>query len=152
MFSTDIENISNGTMQSVSKIISGIFTIILATYIMITLNIPLTVLLIFLSLLMFVISKYIVSHTNTMFTKRADLLAKLNAYTDELISGKKTLDNFNYNEISSKNFKEKNSELYNYGYKTQFYSSLTNPSTRFVSNLSYIIIAMLELYFVKTEI
>ena len=127
MFSTDIENISNGTMQSVSKIISGIFTIILATYIMINLNIPLTVLLIFLSLLMFVISKY----------------------TDELISGKKTLDNFNYNEISSKNFKEKNSELYNYGYKTQFYSSLTNPSTRFVSNLSYIIIAMLGIIFCK---
>ena len=149
MFSTDIENISNGTMQSVSKIISGIFTIILATYIMITLNIPLTVLLIFLSLLMFVISKYIVSHTNNMFVKRADLLAKLNAYTDELISGKKTLDNFNYNEISSKNFKEKNSELYNYGYKTQFYSSLTNPSTRFVSNLSYIIIAMLGIIFCK---
>lgn len=149
MFSTDIENISTGTMQSVSKIISGIFTIILATYIMITLNIPLTVLLIFLSLLMFVISKYIVSHTNNMFVKRADLLAKLNAYTDELISGKKTLDNFNYNEISSKNFKEKNSELYNYGYKTQFYSSLTNPSTRFVSNLSYIIIAMLGIIFCK---
>ena len=149
MFSTDIENISTGTMQSISKIISGIFTIILATYIMINLNIPLTVLLIVLSLLMFAISKYIVSHTNNMFVKRADLLAKLNAYTDELISGKKTLDNFNYNEISSKNFKEKNSELYNYGYKTQFYSSLTNPSTRFVSNLSYIIIAMLGIIFCK---
>ena len=149
MFSTDIENISTGTMQSISKIISGIFTIILATYIMINLNIPLTVLLIVLSLLMFAISKYIVSHTNNMFVKRADLLAKLNAYTDELISGKKTFDNFNYNEISSKNFKEKNSELYNYGYKTQFYSSLTNPSTRFVSNLSYIIIAMLGIIFCK---
>ncbi len=149
MFSTDIENISTGTMQSISKIISGIFTIILATYIMINLNIPLTVLLIVLSLLMFAISKYIVSHTNTMFTKRADLLANLNSYTDEYISGKKTFDNFNYNEISSKNFEEKNSELYNYGYKTQFYSSLTNPSTRFVSNISYIIIAMIGIIFCK---
>lgn len=149
MFSTDIENISTGTMQSISKIISGIFTIILATYIMINLNIPLTVLLIVLSLLMFAISKYIVSHTNTMFTKRADLLANLNSYTDEYISGKKTFDNFNYNEISSKNFEEKNSELYNYGYKTQFYSSLTNPSTRFVSNISYIIIAMVGIIFCK---
>ena len=121
MFSTDIENISNGTMQSISKIISGIFTIILATYIMINLNIPLTILLIVLSLLMFAISKYIVSHTNKMFVKRADLLANLNAYTDELISGKKTFDNFNYIEIP-KNFEEINSELYNYGYKTQFYS------------------------------
>lgn len=149
MFSTDIENISNGTIQSISKIISGIFTIILATYIMITLNIPLTVILIILSLLMFVISKYIVSHTNTMFSKRADLLANLNSYTDEYISGKKTFDNFNYNKIASQNFDNKNSELYKYGYKTQFYSSLTNPSTRFVSNLSYIIIAMLGIVFCK---
>lgn len=149
MFSTDIENISNGTIQSISKIISGIFTIILATYIMITLNIPLTIILIILSLLMFIISKYIVSHTNTMFSKRADLLANLNSYTDEYISGKKTFDNFNYNKIASQNFDNKNSELYKYGYKTQFYSSLTNPSTRFVSNLSYIIIAMLGIVFCK---
>ena len=149
MFSTDIENISNGTIQSISKIISGIFTIILATYIMITLNIPLTIILIILSLLMFVISKYIVSHTNTMFSKRADLLANLNSYTDEYISGKRTFDNFNYDKISSQNFNKKNSKLYKYGYKTQFYSSLTNPSTRFVSNLSYIIIAMLGIVFCK---
>ena len=152
MFSTDIENISTGTMQSISKIISGLFTIILAIYIMINLNISLTVLLVFLALLMFAISKFIVSHTNSMFAKRADLLAKLNAYTDEIISGKKTFDNFNYTKIASKNFKEKNTKLYNYGYKTQFYSSLTNPSTRFVSNLSYIIIAMLGIIFCKNGI
>ena len=149
MFSIDIENIANGTIQSISKIISGIFTIIFATYIMITLNISLTIILIILSLLMFVISKYIVSHTNYMFSKRANLLANLNAYTDEFISGKKTFDNFNYNEIASKTFKQKNSELYKFGYKTQFYSSLTNPSTRFVSNISYIIIAMLGIIFCK---
>lgn len=149
MFSTDIENISNGTIQSISKIISGIFTIILATYVMIKLNVALTIILIVLSLLMFVISKYIVSHTNTMFTKRANLLANLNSYTEEFISGKKTFDNFNYEKISSKNFNKKNSELYKYGYKTQFYSSLTNPCTRFVSNLSYIIVAMLGIVFCK---
>lgn len=149
MFSIDIENIANGTIQSISKIISGIFTIIFATYIMITLNISLTIILIILSLLMFVISKYIVSYTNYMFSKRANLLANLNAYTDEFISGKKTFDNFNYNEIASKTFKQKNSELYKFGYKTQFYSSLTNPSTRFVSKISYIIIAMLGIIFCK---
>ena len=149
MFSIDIENIANGTIQSISKIISGIFTIIFATYIMITLNFSLTIILIVLSLLMFVISKYIVSHTNDMFNKRTNLLANLNAYTDEFISGKKTFDNFNYNEIASNTFNKKNSELYNFGYKAQFYSSLTNPSTRFVSNISYIIIAILGIIFCK---
>ena len=151
LFSADIENIANGTIQSLSKIISGVFTIVLATYIMIGLNVSLTLVLIFLSLLMFVISKFIVSHTNSMFSKRANLLANLNSYTEEIISGKKTFDNFNYQNIASKNFNKRNNELYRYGYKMQFYSSLTNPSTRFISNLSYIIIAMLGIVFCKTS-
>ena len=151
LFSADIENIANGTIQSLSKIISGVFTIVLATYIMIGLNVSLTLVLIVLSLLMFVISKFIVSHTNSMFSKRANLLANLNSYTEEIISGKKTFDNFNYQNIASKNFNKRNNELYRYGYKMQFYSSLTNPSTRFISNLSYIIIAMLGIVFCKTS-
>ena len=149
LFSADIENIANGTIQSLSKIISGIFTIILATYIMLNLNVSLTIVLILLSILMFGISKFIVSHTNNMFSKRANLLANLNSYTEEIISGKKTFDNFNYQNIANKNFNKRNNELYKYGYKMQFYSSLTNPSTRFISNLSYIIIAMLGIIFCK---
>ena len=152
MFSIDIENISNGIIQSISKIISGIFTIIFATYIMLKINVNLTFVLIILSLIMFGISKFIVSHTNNMFSKRAELLANLNSYTEELISGKKTFENFNYMEKSNKNFKKKNSELYKYGYKMQFYSSLTNPSTRFISNLSYVIIAMLGIIYCKASI
>lgn len=152
MFSTDIENISNGIIQSISKIINGIFTIIFATYIMLKMNVNLTFVLIILSLIMFGISKFIVSHTNNMFSKRAELLANLNSYTEELISGKKTFENFNYMEKSNKNFEKKNSALYKYGYKMQFYSSLTNPSTRFISNLSYVIIAMLGIIYCKASI
>ncbi len=149
LFSADIENISNGTIQSLSKIISGIFTIILAAIIMFRLNVILTIVLILLSVLMFGISKFIVNHTNNMFSKRADLLANLNSYAEEIIGGKKTFDNFNYQKVTNKRFNNRNNELYKYGYKMQFYSSLTNPSTRFVSNLSYIIVAMLGIVFCK---
>ena len=151
MFSLDTENISNGIIQSISKIISGVFAIILATVIMLELNIQLTLILVILSLFMLIISRFIVSRTNNMFSKRANLLANLNSYTEEIINGKTNFDNFNYNEQIIKKFAIKNDELYKYGYKTQFYSSLTNPSTRLISNLAYIIIAILGLIFCKTS-
>lgn len=151
MFSLDTENISNGMIQSISKIISGIFTIVLSTIVMLRINVPLTIILIILSVFMFIISRFIVSRTNNMFSKRANLLANLNSYTEEIINGKSTFENFNYSKQIIRNFNIKNNELYKYGYKTQFYSSLTNPSTRLISNLAYIIIAILGIIFCKTS-
>ena len=92
MFSTDTENISNGIIQSLSKIITSILNIILATYIMLHLNFTLTFILILLSFFMFAISKYIVSKTNNLFKKRASLMASLSSYIDEFVSSKKTLE------------------------------------------------------------
>ncbi len=149
MFSTDTENISNGFAQSFSKIIISIFSIILAIYIMLNLNFILTFILILLSFLMFVISKYIVVKTNYLFKKRADLIADLSSYTDEFVNGKKTFEHFNYSSISFKNFSTKNSNLYNCAYKTMFFSSLANPTIRFISNFLYILIAILGIIFCK---
>lgn len=149
MFSTDIENVSNGIIQSFSKIINGIFTTILAIFIMINLNISLTIILILLSFIMFAISKCIISRSNNIFRKRSNLIANLNSYIEEFITGKKTFDNYNYSSTANNIFNAKNSKLYEYGYKSQFFSSLANPSTRFVNNVSYIIISMLGIVFCK---
>ena len=149
MFSTDTENISNGIIQSLSKIITSVLNIILATYIMLNLNFTLTFILILLSFFMFAISKYIVSKTNNLFKKRASLMASLSSYIDEFVSGKKTLEHFNYSSTSLKNFCNKNYNLYKCSYKTMFFSSLTNPTIRFISNLLYILIAILGIILCK---
>ena len=149
LFSTDIENISNGIIQNISKIITGITTIILALFIMINLNIWITLILIIVSVIMFLISKFIIKNTSNLFDKRANLLADLNSYVEEIISSKQTLDNYNYEDTIKKKFKNKNNTLYNYGYKAQFYSSLTNPSTRLISNTSYVLIGIVGIIFAK---
>ena len=149
MFSTDTENISNGIIQSLSKIITSILNIILATYIMLHLNFTLTFILILLSFFMFAISKYIVSKTNNLFKKRASLMASLSSYIDEFVSSKKTLEHFNYSSTSLKNFCNKNYNLYKCSYKTMFFSSLTNPTIRFVSNILYILIAIFGIILCK---
>ena len=149
LFSTDIENISNGIIQNISKIITGITTIILALLIMINLNIWITLILIIVSIFMFLISKFIIKNTSKLFDKRANMLADLNSYVEEIISSKQTLDNYNYEDTIKKKFKNKNDTLYNYGYKAQFYSSLTNPSTRLISNSSYVLIGIIGIIFAK---
>ena len=152
LFSTDIENISNGIIQNISKIITGITTIILALFIMINLNIWITLILIIVSVIMFLISKFIIKNTSNLFDKRANLLADLNSYVEEIISSKQTLDNYNYEDTIKKKFKNKNNTLYNYGYKAQFYSSLTNPSTRLISNTLYVLIGVIGIIFAKLDL
>lgn len=149
MFSTDTENISNGIIQSLSKMITSVLTIILATYIMLSLNFTLTFILILLSFFMFAVSKYIVSKTNHLFKKRASLMASLSSYIDEFVTGKKTFEHFNHSSTFLNNFCTKNSNLYKYAYKTMFFSSLTNPTIRFISNILYILISIFGIILCK---
>lgn len=116
---------------------------------MLHLNFTLTFILILLSFFMFAISKYIVSKTNNLFKKRASLMASLSSYIDEFVSSKKTLEHFNYSSTSLKNFCNKNYNLYKCSYKTMFFSSLTNPTIRFVSNILYILIAIFGIILCK---
>ena len=152
LFTVDIENISNGIIQNFSKILMGITTICFSVYIMINLNIIITFILIFVSLLMFLISKFIIKNTTNLFDKRADLLGGLNSYVEDIISSKATLDNYNYKDKIQENFNFKNNNLYKYGYKAQFYSSLNNPSTRLISNILYVSIGIIGIIFAKNNL
>ena len=149
LFITDIENISNEIIQNFSKIIVGITTIIFALFIMLNLNIVITLIILIVSVFMFLISKFIIKNTSKLFDERANILADLHSYLEEIISSRQTLDNYNYEETLNKKFNKKNNTLYNYGYKAQFYSSLTNPSTRFISNTLYILIGIIGIIFAK---
>lgn len=150
-FTVDIENISNGLIQAISKITMGVVTVIVSIIIMIRLNITITVILICIAPIMYFISKFIGTNTKSLFENRANTISDINGYTEEILSGIKTVKNFSYEEIANKKFKEKNEKLKEVGIKSQFYSSLTNPATRFVSNLSYIIVAITGIILIKIE-
>lgn len=150
-FTVDIENISNGLIQAISKITMGVVTVIVSIIIMIRLNITITVILICIAPIMYFISKFIGTNTKNLFENKANTISNINGYTEEVLSGIKTVKNFSYEEIANKKFKEKNEKLKKVGIKSQFYSSLTNPATRFVSNLSYIIVAITGIILIKME-
>ena len=98
---------------------------------------------------MYFISRFIVNRTKKMFKARTELISKINGYTAEIISNNKTVKDFNYTKITENKFDEMNKKLYKEGKKAQFYSSLTNPCTRFVNNLAYIVIGIVGIILTK---
>ena len=148
-FTVDVENVSNGLIQSVSKIIMGIITVIISIIIMIKINKVMTVILIYIAPIMYIISRFVGRNTTKLFSKRAEKISDINGYTEEALTGFKTIKNFNSEQSFENNFKNKNESLKNVGIKSQFYSSLTNPSTRFVSNLAYIVVAISGIMIIK---
>lgn len=149
-FTVDVENVSNGLIQSVSKITMGIITVIISIIIMIKINKVMTVILICIAPIMYIISRFVGRNTTKLFSKRAEKISDINGYTEEALTGFKTIKNFNSEQYFENNFKNKNESLKNVGIKSQFYSSLTNPSTRFVSNLAYIVVAISGIMIIKS--
>jgi len=138
-FSIDLENISNGIIQGLPKIISGIVIVIFSIIVMLKMNIKMSIILIIVAPVMYFISKWVTKNTNVFFNHRANIVAKLNNNAEEFITYQNTVRDFNYEEISEKKFDDLNTELYKTGVKAQFYSALTNPITRLVSNIGYVL-------------
>ena len=140
-FVYDAENISLAVIQASSKIVVGIVTILGSIIIMVKLNLIMAVITVLSAPLMYFISKFVVSRTKKMFKENANLVSELN--------GNKTVKDFNYTKIVENNFKKINKKLYESEKKAQFYSALTNPSTRFVNNITYIIIGITGIVLIK---
>lgn len=148
-FSFDVENICLAIIQVVSKIVVGLVTIIGAIIIMVKLNYIMAIITFFSAPIMYFISRFIVNRTKEMFKSRGEIISKINGYTGEIISNNKTVKDFNYVKIAENKFNEMNEKLCEDGKKAQFYSSLTNPCTRFVNNLTYIIIGIVGIILTK---
>ena len=138
-FSIDLENISNGIIQGLPKIISGIVIVIFSIIVMLKINIKMSIILIIVAPVMYFISKWVTKNTNVFFNDRANIVARLNNNAEEFITYQNTVRDFNYEEIAEKKFDKLNTELYKTGIKAEFYSALTNPATRVVSNIGYVL-------------
>lgn len=148
-FSFDVENICLAIIQGASKIIIGIVTVIGAIIIMVKLNYIMAIITVSSAPLMYFISRFIVNRSKKMFKSRGEIISKINGYTGEIISSNKTVKDFNYTKIAEDKFNKMNEKLFEDGKKAQFYSSLTNPCTRFVNNLTYILIGIFGIILAK---
>lgn len=139
----DADILSDGLLLGFTQLFSGIITIIFTLIFMFSKSAGITGMVILLTPVSFFVAKFISSHSYTMFRKQSVTRGKQTALIDEMIGGQKVVKSFGYEKSSSKRFDEINRELQKYSLLSVFYSSLTNPSTRFVNNIIYAGVALI---------
>ncbi|MDD3765583.1 MAG: ABC transporter ATP-binding protein [Eubacteriales bacterium] len=133
----DIEQVADGLLQGFTQLFSGIVTILGTLAFMFFINPYITLVVIILTPLSFFISTRIAKMSYDMFSKQFQVQGELTSYINEMVGNQRVIKAFRYEDKAQATFEEINSRLYGYGVKAQFYSSLTNPSTRFVNGLVY---------------
>lgn len=144
----DTDILSDGLLLGFTQLFSGIVTIVVTLIFMFSKNVWVTLLVIVLTPFSFVVAKFISSRSYTMFRKQSETRGRQTALIEEMIGGQKVVKAFGYEKESSRRFDEINKELQNYSQKAVFYSSLTNPSTRFVNNIIYAGVALLGAFLI----
>lgn len=139
---TDTDILSDGLLLGFTQLFSGIVTIVGTLIFMLSKNVWITLLVIVLTPVSFWVAKYISTHSYQMFRRQSDARGRQTALIDEMITNQKVVRAFGYEEKSSERFAAVNQELREYSQKAVFFSSLTNPSTRFVNNVIYAVVAM----------
>lgn len=139
-FINDIDFISDGFLQGLSTMLSGVATIVLTLVFMLQINLIMTAIVVISAPFTYLVARVITLRTNRYFNEQANILGKLNGYSEEMLSGIRTVKAYGYEEDAQRQFETYNQHLYTSGVKSQFYGSLANPSTRFVMNTAYAIV------------
>lgn len=138
----DADILSDGLLLGFTQLFSGVVTIIGTLVFMLSKNVIITVLVMVLTPLSFFVAKYISSHSFQMFQKQSEARGRQTSLIEEMIGSQKLVHAFGYKEKASQRFATINEELKEASQKAVFYSSLTNPSTRFVNNIIYAGVAL----------
>ena len=139
----DADILSDGLLLGFSQLFSGVVTIVVTLVFMFSKNFWITLLVICLTPVSFWVAKFISSHSYGMFRKQSEVRGKQTALIDEIVGNQKVVRAYGYEERASRRFAEINGELRDYSAQAVFYSSLTNPCTRFVNSLIYAGVALL---------
>jgi len=139
---SDMEYISEGIFQSVTQFITGIISIVGSLVFMFILNPLITLVVIVMTPVTFFIASFITKRSSKLFKEQSKLNGELNGFVEEMIGNQKVVKAFNYEDKAQEKFEEINNRLYKAGRWAQFYSSLVNPSTRLVNNITYVLLGM----------
>lgn len=134
---TDVEQFSDGLLMGFSQLFTGVVTIVGTLVFMLLINVKISLIVIFITPLSLFVASFIAKKTYSMFKKQSETRADMTALVDEMVGNQKVVQAFGYGERALERFDEANEELKKCSVKAIFFSSLTNPSTRFVNGLVY---------------
>ena len=139
----DADQFADGLLMGFTQFFTGIMTIFGTLAFMLATNWKIALVVVFVTPLSLFVAKYISSHTYTFFKKQSETRGEQTAFTEEAIAGLKTVQAFSHEAENMEKFDEINKRLEKTSLDATFYSSLTNPTTRFINNLVYALVALI---------
>ncbi len=134
---TDVEQISDGLLMGFTQLFTGIVTILGTIGFMLSINFNITVIVVLITPLSLFVASYIAKHTYDMFKLQSETRGQLTSLVEEMVSNQKVVKAFGYEQEAQAKFEEINARLQQCGLKATFFSSITNPATRFVNGIVY---------------
>ena len=133
----DTDVLSDGLLQGFTQLFSGVLTVAVTLVFLFSTNVLVSLLVVLLTPLSFLVARFLSSRSFRLFRQQSEIRGRQTALIDEMIGGQKVVKAFGYEERASRRFAEINEELVKCSRQAVFYSSLTNPSTRFVNSVIY---------------
>lgn len=139
---TDVDQLSDGLLMGFTQFFTGVITIIGTLAFMLSVNVFITIVVVVVTPLSFFIARFIAKKTFNMFSLQSKTRGKQTSFIDEMISNQKVAEAYSMNEENKARFDKINDDLAKYSLKATFFSSITNPATRFVNSIVYAAVAL----------
>ncbi len=133
----DVDQFSDGLLMGFTQLFTGIITILGTFCFMLSVNVKITFVVVLITPVSFWVASFISKHTYQMFRLQSETRGEQTGLVDEMIGGQKVVQAFGQQENVMKKFDEINARLGKASLKATFFSSITNPATRFVNSLVY---------------
>lgn len=139
---TDVDQLSDGLLMGFTQFFTGVITIIGTLAFMLSVNVFITIVVVVVTPLSFFIARFIAKKTFNMFSLQSKTRGEQTSFIDEMISNQKVAEAYSMNEENKARFDKINDDLAKYSLKATFFSSITNPATRFVNGIVYAAVAL----------
>lgn len=133
----DVDQFSDGLLMGFTQLFTGVLTILGTLGFMLVNNVGITLVVVLITPLSFFVAAFVAKKTYVMFRKQSETRGEQTALIEEMIGNQKVVQAFNYEDDAMERFDEINTRLGEYSLKATFFSSLTNPSTRFINSIAY---------------
>ncbi|MBP3476100.1 MAG: ABC transporter ATP-binding protein [Lachnospiraceae bacterium] len=133
----DVDQFADGLLMGFTQFFTGVITILGTLGFMLSVNVGITGVVVLVTPLSFFVAGFIARKTFTMFKLQSETRGEQTAFIEEMIGNQKVVQAFSHEDEALEQFDEVNEKLQKYSLKAIFFSSITNPSTRFVNNLVY---------------
>ena len=133
----DVDQFADGLLMGFTQFFSGVMTILGTLGFMLSINVKITLVVVLITPVSFFVASFIAKRTYNMFKLQSETRGEQTALIDEMIGGQKVVSAYCHEEEAVRQFDEINDRLQKYSLNAIFFSSITNPSTRFVNSLVY---------------